>query len=161
MEESLVNDGYCTRKESLTFESKRCHDKLPGSFWETYSSFANSQGGTVVMGFIEEGDRLRLSGVENPERVVKELWDLLHNRNKVSANLLTDEDVRIEDYDGLKYIVVNVPRADRHQRPVYINGDIDSGTYRRNSEGDYHCSVPEILEMGSEDMRLLSLSFSS
>ncbi len=150
MKGPLVKDGYCTMKESITFESKKCQNKLPKSFWETYSSFANTQGGTVVLGFEDKGEGLRLLGVECPEAVVKELWDLLHNRNKVSANLLTEDNVRIEDYEGLKYIVVDVPRADRHQRPVYINDDVDSGTYRRNSEGDYHCSVPEILEMGRD-----------
>lgn len=161
MAETLVENGYCTRKETITFESKKCLDKLPKSFWETYSSFANTQGGIIVLGFVEEGDRLRLNGVQNPESVVKDLWDLLHDRTKVSANLLTENDVNIMEYGGLRYIVVRIPRADRHQRPVYINDDLDSGTYRRNSEGDYHCTVPEILEMGrdatdsSTDQRIL------
>lgn len=150
MEDVLVEDGYCIRKEMMTFESKKCLNKLPKSFWETYSSFANTQGGTIVLGFVEEEGRLRLNGIENPDSVVKELWDLLHDRTKVSANLLTDNDVEIREYDDLKYIVVRIPRADRHQRPVYINNDLDNGTYRRNSEGDYHCTVPEILEMGRD-----------
>ncbi len=123
---------------------------MPKSFWETYSSFANTQGGTIVLGFEEEGDKLKLTGIENPDSVVKDLWDLLHDRTKVSANLLTETDVMIREDDNLKYIVVRIPRADRYQRPVYLNGDLDNGTYRRNSEGDYHCTVPEILEMGRD-----------
>lgn len=150
MKDEFVKDGYCIRKEMMTFESKKCQNKLPKSFWETYSSFANTRGGTIVLGFEEEGDRLRLNGVENPDSVVKELWDLLHDRTKVSANLLTENDVEVREYGDLYYIVVRIPRADRHQRPVYINGDLDNGTYRRNSEGDYHCTVPEILEMGRD-----------
>lgn len=164
MEDTFVKDGYCTRKESMTFESKKCLNKLPKSFWETYSSFANTQGGIIVMGFVEEGDRLRLNGIENPDSVVKDLWDLLHDRTKVSVNLLTENDVTIMNHEGLSYIVVRIPRADRHQKPVYINGDLDNGTYRRNSEGDYHCTVPEILEMGrdstdsSTDQRIVEKS---
>ena len=161
MEESLVKDGYCTRAESVTFESKRCRDKLPKSFWETYSSFANTQGGIIVLGFEEDDKGLKLVGVSCPEEIVKDLWDLLHDKKKVSANLLTEKDVKVMEYRGLDYIMVNVPRADRHQRPVYVNDSMDRGTYRRNSEGDYHCSIPEILEMGrdstdnSTDQRLV------
>ena len=73
MEDVLVEDGYCIRKEMMTFESKKCLNKLPKSFWETYSSFANTQGGTIVLGFVEEEGRLRLNGIENPDSVVKEL----------------------------------------------------------------------------------------
>lgn len=161
MEESLVMDGYCTKTESVIFESKRCKDKLPKSFWETYSSFANTQGGTIVLGFEEEDERLKLTGVDGPDKIVKDLWDLLHDKKKVSTNLLTEKDVKVMEYGGLEYIVVNVPRADRHQRPVYVNDSMDRGTYRRNNEGDYHCSIPEILEMGrdstdiSTDQRLV------
>jgi predicted HTH transcriptional regulator len=146
----LVENGYCTLKESITFESKKCSDKLPKSFWETYSSFANTLGGTIVLRFAEEEDRLKLVGIQNPDKIIKELWDLLHDHNKVSANILTEDDVLIEDHQGLKYIVVKIPRADRHQRPIYVNGDLDNGTYRRNNEGDYHCTVPDILEMGRD-----------
>ncbi len=164
MEDALVKDGYCTKKEMMTFESKKCQNKLPKSFWETYSSFANTQGGTVVLGFEEDENGLRLNGVENPDSVVKELWDLLHDKTKVSTNLLTEDNVAIKDYCGLKYIVIKIPRADRHQRPVYVNNDLDNGTYRRNNEGDYHCTVPEILEMGrdaadtSTDQRIVEKS---
>ncbi len=164
MEDVLIEDGYCIRKETVSFEFKKCQNKLPKSFWETYSSFANTQGGTIILGFEEEGSRLRLNGIDNPESVVKDLWDLLHDRNKVSANLLTENNVEIKEHSGLKYIIVRIPRADRHQRPVYINNDLDNGTYRRNSEGDYHCTVPEILEMGrdatdtSTDQRIVEKS---
>ena len=94
--------------------------------------------------------RLKLTGVSDPDAVVKTIWDTLHNRSKVSANILTEDDVKVEQADGLSYITVKVPRADRHIRPVYLNNDLDNGTYRRNSEGDYHCTIPEILEMGRD-----------
>ena len=66
----LVENGYCTLKESITFESKKCSDKLPKSFWETYSSFANTLGGTIVLRFAEEEDRLKLVGIQNPDKII-------------------------------------------------------------------------------------------
>ena len=37
-------------------------------------------------------------------------------------------------------MVIYVPMAKREQKPVYINNDIFNGTFRRNYEGDYHCT---------------------
>jgi hypothetical protein len=36
-------------------------------------------------------------------------------------------------------LVVFVSRAPRELRPVYVNGDLMFGTYKRNREGDYRC----------------------
>ena len=68
----------------------------------------------------------------------KQFWDIINNRQKVSDNILTDKEVYPEQFDGSFILVINVPRAQRERRPVYINGDIFSGTYKRNSSGDYH-----------------------
>lgn len=76
----------------------------------------------------------------------KELFDTL-NSNKVSRNILTDEDVEIIDYDGHYLLYIHVPQADYRQRPIYINGNIISGTFKRNYEGDYHCSEDDVRAM--------------
>ena len=141
-------DGFCSRPEGLTFESKKCGEGFPESFWSTYSAFANSFGGIIALGLEETDDgRLKAVGVKNPAKIVKELWDNLNNREKVSINILTDKDIRGMDVNGKTVIFVRVPKADRSRRPVYINGSVDNGTYRRNGEGDYHCSPDELEEM--------------
>lgn len=40
-----------------------------------------------------------------------------------------------------------MPRAKRNQKPVYINNDLFGGSYRRDWEGDYHCSKAEVKAM--------------
>lgn len=40
-----------------------------------------------------------------------------------------------------------MPMARREQKPVYINNDIFNGTFRRNYEGDYHCTRLQIKTM--------------
>lgn len=140
---------YASRKENVTFEAKACTDKLPDSFWPTYSSFANTFGGTIVLGLSEDKDSRKLipTGVKDPERIVQNIWNLVNNPQKVSVNLLSEKDVSIIEQDGVKLIKVEVPRAERRIRPVYINGSIQNGTYKRNGEGDYHCSSIEVSEM--------------
>jgi hypothetical protein len=43
--------------------------------------------------------------------------------------------------------VIQVPRASRRQRPVYVGQNPLDGTYRRNYEGDYKCRPDEVGRM--------------
>lgn len=51
------------------------------------------------------------------------------------------------DVDGKNVIAVNVPRAAYMERPVYINNNMSRGTFKRNHEGDYHCTGQELKMM--------------
>jgi predicted HTH transcriptional regulator len=44
-------------------------------------------------------------------------------------------------------VVIETPRANRQDKPVYINGNLFGGTYRRNGEGDYRCTESEVKNM--------------
>lgn len=44
-------------------------------------------------------------------------------------------------------MVIYVPMAKREQKPVYINNDIFNGTFRRDYEGDYHCTRLQVKTM--------------
>ncbi len=145
MAEFQILDGRIITPESITFELKKCEDKLSRDFWPTYSAFANTFGGTIILGIDDE--TREITGVKNPEKIIKDLWDLLNDPNKVNINLLADKDVQVRDIDGRTIIIVRVPRAERRKRPVFINGTMENGTYKRNGEGDYHCSSEELTSM--------------
>lgn len=76
----------------------------------------------------------------------KEFFDTL-NSNKVNRNILTDDDVEIIPYEGHELLCIHVPQADYRQRPVYINGNMMNGSFKRNYEGDYHCTEDDIKAM--------------
>lgn len=116
--------------------------------WETYSAFANCYGGIIILGIKENKDgSWYMTGLDNAAKLRKDFWDTIHNKNKVSVNLLTDTDVEIYEENNGIIMVIHVPKAKREQKPVYINGDMFSGTFRRNWEGDYHCERSEVLAM--------------
>ena len=49
--------------ETTDWEFKSARGGFPGSFWETYSALANSEGGVLVLGVSERDDVIRLDGL--------------------------------------------------------------------------------------------------
>lgn len=131
--------------EGAALEAKKAHGGVPASLWETYSSFANTDGGLILLGVEERGDgSLNPVGVRDPQQMVKDVWNGVNNRQKVSVNLLRDRDVAVVTIDEAQVVVVNVPRAERTMRPVYVGPNPMSGSFRRNGEGDYRCTAEEV-----------------
>ena len=135
-------------REDNRLEAKRASNGLPSSLWETYSSFANTDGGAILLG-VDEDKRgnLTVTGVNDADKLLKDFWNIINNRQKVSINILTENDVTVENIDGKDVIIIHVPRAERSIRPVYIGTDPRKGTFRRNHEGDYHCSPYDMSAM--------------
>ena len=133
--------------ESRDWEFKSAKGGLPGSLWETYSAMANTDGGTIVLGVGEQNGIFSLDGLDKPDQIHRNFWNIVNDRGKVSINLLTDADVRPVVSGGKTVLVIQVPRAARRQRPVFIGLNPLVGTYRRNNEGDYHCTEDEVGRM--------------
>ena len=139
---------YTILREDITHELKTSKTSLSSSFWETYSSFANTNGGTVYLGIkrIAQGNN-EIVGVDDPFKIKKELMDLVNNKSKVNVNLLDDKSIVIvEAAPNKKIIEVTIPKAQSINKPVYINDNIKN-TYKRNYEGDYLCSTEQIQSM--------------
>lgn len=135
-------------KENNQIEATKAQGGIPRSIWETYSAFANTLGGVILLGVAEKDDKsFEAVNISEPEKLIKEFWDTINNQNKVSVNILSGKDVYVQDVGGNQIIVINVPRADRPYRPVYVGGNPITGTYRRNGEGDYHCTKEEYQAM--------------
>ena len=140
------------RGERIVLKCKKAESELPKSFWETYSAFANTVGGLVLLGVEENrkekdvAKRFTFTGVKNPGKIISDLWNTI-NSNKVSHNILRDEDVDSIEVDGVIIVYVSVPQADWRDKPIYLNENPYKGTFRRNNEGDYHCTQEEIKAM--------------
>lgn len=149
-------------RENNRIEAKKSLGGFPQSFWETYSAFANTLGGIILLGVEELKDHsLRAVNLPDPDSLLNELWSTLNNPEKVSVNILTSKHVAVETVGGKRIIVITVPRAKRYDKPVYIGGNALGGTYRRCGEGDYRCTAEEIEAMlrdaavKTPDMRVL------
>ena len=135
-------------RENNRIEAKKAQGGLPHSIWETYSAFANSFGGILLLGVVEGADKRFVSvPLPSPERLVSEFWEMINDRTKVSANIISEQDVQIVESGGNRIVVIQIPRAGRHERPVYIGTYPFSGSYFRDGEGDYRCSPDEVRSM--------------
>ena len=138
--------------EHLHLECKKAESTLPHSIWETYSSFANTDGGIILFGVeehLKETDfskRFSFASIKNPDQRLKDFWNTI-NSDKVSSNILVDSDVGTCTINGETIMWIHVPQADYRQRPVYINDNLMKGSYKRRYEGDYHCTEDEIKAM--------------
>lgn len=143
----------CRKKEGTEVEFKSALGGFPGSFWETYSAFANTKGGVIVLGVTERNHRFTPDGLteEQVDKYKKNFWDAANNKGKVSHCLLMDKDVIDGELNGKSVIVFVIPRAPFDVKPVYINGNPNQA-FKRNHEGDYLCTKEEISRMFADAM---------
>lgn len=138
--------------EKINMECKKARNSIPHSVYETYSSFANTKGGIIVLGVeedktkVEPKERFIVCGVNNPEKLREDFWNTI-NSKKVNANILVDDDVYVLKRDSISLLVVEVPKADFTMRPVYKGENPYKGTFKRNHEGDYHAKEYEVRAM--------------
>ena len=89
-------------KEAEDLEFKLAATKVPDDMWETYSSFANSEGGIIVLGVENNGT---VHGVQNAPKMLSNIATLLNNSEKVSQNLL--QSGMLVDFEILIFIIRN------------------------------------------------------
>ena len=89
-------------RENNRIEAKKSLGGLPKSIWETYSAFANTHGGIILLGVEEWADKsLHTVDLPDPDRLIKEFWDIVNNPNKTSVNVLSSKDVFVQEVDAL------------------------------------------------------------
>ncbi len=111
--------------ERITLECKDSRNEISKSVWETYSAFANTCGGVILLGIEEHmsemdiENRFTFTDIKNPQIRLKEFWDTI-NSDKVNANILLDNNVGYCDVNGHTVLWIEVPQADYRHKPIYI-----------------------------------------
>ena len=129
--------------------------EIPKDLWETYSAFANTRGGVILLGVREQprGNFL-VEGIplSSKERLIQDLFNTLNNSSKVSTNLVTESDLTSIEQGELFCLQIRVPAAPRRQKPVFLNNNPISGCYRRLNEADIQCDTETVRRMMAESV---------
>ncbi len=145
----LIYSVVFPEAESDEIEYKSAAGGFPRDFWKTYSAFANTGGGIIVLGVKETNGQFVFDGLSDHQiqKHQKDFWDNANNQSTISANLLGNKDVKEYAIESKKVLIFNIPIANRNQKPVYLTSNPFKNTYKRNHEGDYACRDEEVRRM--------------
>ena len=94
MDEKTIKE-ILLKGERVTLECKKAKSEMPKSIWQTFTAFANTIGGMILLGVdenMQEKDiqkRYQIIGVDEPRKIVTDFWNTL-NSDKVNENILVD-----------------------------------------------------------------------
>ena len=86
----LINE-VLTKKESEDLEFKHASGGFPGSFWDTYSAFANTEGGTIILGVEEKKGAFYLDILPDDlvDKYKKDFWNNVNNKSTMCSGQRT------------------------------------------------------------------------
>lgn len=132
------------RSEDEHTEYKRASGSIPTAVWETYSAFLNTDGGTIYLG-VEEATKghFETIGVGNAEKLLSDFVTGARNKKNVSYVETSNIEVNVAQFDEKEVIVIQVPKADPQDKPIYIKNNT-SEVYYRIGDSDQRLSQREI-----------------
>jgi len=129
--------------EPAGVEVKSGADGFPTSVRETLVAFANTDGGTIVIG-VDERAGFALVDLLDIGRYRDRLVDL--SRSAVTPPLQIDTE--FVELEGKRVLMANVAPVAADQRPVYVTAKgVSGGAYLRTGDGDRRMSEAEIALM--------------
>ena len=131
------------QEEGLHLEFKASKGSLSDSLFETYSAFANTDGGDIYLG-ISDATPHKIIGADNPKQQIANFIKAVQNKSKCSCNLISNEDIELIKTGEGSVVRIHVKKAPLAEKPVYINGILDQ-SYIRLGEADQRMSKNQIL----------------
>lgn len=119
--------------------------------YQTYSAFANAKGGMIVLGVKKYKKGFQIKEIENPQLIKEEILKNLNNEKEVSCNLLQKENIYEMKLLEKTIIIIEVPRAKRHQKPIYLKNNPYLHTYIRKDFRNKVCTQDEVNAMIREN----------
>ncbi len=126
-------------RDTFRIEVKKARGGLPASLHETLSAFANSEGGTIILG-VDETKGFEPVGLVEPGRVLDQFATLCRAMDPP----LTAE-VDVVELSGAHILVAKIPATPRDRRPCHLGGKPPwDSSFVRVADGDRKLSTYEV-----------------
>lgn len=130
-------------------EAKACSRGLSKDVWESVSAFANTQGGTLVLGLAER------SGFEpvpefNAQRVLDQFVGGMGDASKDAVRMANPPRYHAEilTYRNAPLLVISIEENETAQKPCYIDArGMRAGSFKRIWDKDVVLSATELYEL--------------
>lgn len=140
--------------EGQRLEFKEATFDVPDELWKSYSAFANTEGGEIVLGVRENADHsFSLTGVVDPGKVIDDFWTTLRNTEKVERDVLFRDSVHLEHINDVDIVINNVPRAERGDKPVRVKTRHDKRfvAWIRRGTADIKATAEDLRQMSYDN----------
>ena len=156
------------KSENAAVEFKRARGGVPADFWSSYSSFANTDGGVIILGVREKDGKREIEGLADTEKIVADLWNAMNNPDKISANVLFNESIYPVDVDG-KSVAIAGGTSDARNGKIFnifslVRIGERSGMGLSSLYGTWekeHFAAPSIVESYEPDRTKVMVEFES
>ena len=102
-------EAIISLKESSQVEYKKAKNNFPKDAWKSYSAFANTTGGYLILGISEdECKKPVLTGVTDAEKIISDFCSTLSDRSKVSLNIIDNEDIKTSIIEDKTIVIIRI-----------------------------------------------------
>lgn len=129
-------------------EAKACSKRLSGDVWETVSAFANTEGGTIILGLDQDAGFTATVGFDI-DKVSQQFMEGMGDGGTPSK-LVHPPKYRMgrNALEGSQVLTVEVEELEPQLKPCYIEKrGVKGGSYKRVGEADIPLSPTEVYEL--------------
>lgn len=134
--------------DDADYEAKSCATTLSKSVWESVSAFANTDGGTLLLG-VNENENFTVPPQFDADKTINQFVDGMGDGSKDGAKVVSPPPYSIhrDTLDGARMVSVQVHENDAAHKPCYVRSkSISTGSYKRQDDKDILLSPTELFE---------------
>lgn len=135
--------------DDADYEAKSCAMTLSKSVWESVSAFANTDGGTLLLG-VDENKNFTVPSQFDADKTINQFVDGMGDGSKDGAKVVSPPPYSIhrDTLDGAQMVSVQVHENDAAHKPCYVKTkSVSTGSYKRQDDKDILLSPAELFEM--------------
>lgn len=135
--------------DNALVEVKACSEGLSKDVWDTVSAFANTQGGTLVLG-LSEADGFVPTEHFDLNRVKDQFLSGCSRSNAHEAKVepIPFYDIERREFEEKPLLVINIAELDLAQKPCFVKSKgKNGGSFKRVDDADERLTATEVYEL--------------